>query len=1007
VHFQLFRASAILFFFSSFIYAQNTGTLKGAVTDESGAVVPAVNVTVSGNGTSKSAQTQADGSFTVTGLAPGEYTVQVNVPGFAAFSKTVNIAPGATVEAPIALAISTEKQEVTVAAESGPTVSVEPDSNASAMVIKGEDLQSLPDDPDDLANALQALAGPGAGPNGGQLYIDGFTGGQLPPKESIREIRINQNPFSAEYDRLGFGRIEILTKPGADKLRGTLFLNDSDAVFDSRNPFASNKPDYSYRQYGGYVGGPLNKRASYFLDFNERDITNNAITHAIYFDPSSFVASPINTAVVTPQMNRTIAPRVDYQLTTNNTLTVRFEERMGYNNNSGLGGYRLPAPYASLGYNTNFNTQNLMATETAVLTPKVVNETRFQFVRNWTQSAGNEYPQINVANAFITGGNGIGNTFDRAHHYELQNYTSISHGSHTIRFGFRARRESDQSNNPAGFNGSFSFFGGVEPVLDASNNIVYDQNGNVVTTVLTSLQQYERNLQLTQLGFTQTQIQALGGGPSRFSIQAGQPYIGMVRWDAGPFVQDDWRMKSNLTLSLGLRYEVQSLMGDYSDWAPRIGFAWAPGTAKNGRQTTVIRGGFGIFYDRIGFGPFEQAALNNGYTQTQYTVFNPTFYPNLPPISSLSPGQNTIYRIDPKLRADYSMEWAIGVERQLGRSTTASATYTYNRAEHELQTVPINAPLPGTYNPLLPLGPQNGVFPYGYGAGNIFEYQSGGILRQHIFMVSANTRLRNNISLYANYQLTYANDLPSTPSDPYNFALDYGRSALDRRNNFQLFGSVTAPKGISIAPFVTLRSGGPYDVLIGEDLYGDTLVNARAAFAPSGVCPGGFSGIVGDVVCSPAGNFTTQYNPAHPTNLVPRNYLTMAGLVSVNARVYRVFGFGGRRGNQAQPGGGGGFGGHGDGGRGGGGMRMGPAGGGRGFMGGGATEQRFNLMLGMTVTNVLNHFNPGGYQGVITSPQFLQATTVNTGFGGGGFGGGGFSNAANNRRVEFDLRFTF
>jgi hypothetical protein len=310
-------------------------------------------------------------------------------------------------------------------------------------------------------------------------------------------------------------------------------------------------------------------------------------------------------------MNRTIAPRIDYQLTTNNTLTVRVEERMGYNNNSGIGGYRLPPPYSSLAYNTNYNIQNVMATETAVLTPKVVNETRFQYVRNWTQSAGNEQPQINVANSFVTGGNGVGNMFDRTHHFELQNYTSISHGAHTIRFGFRARRDSDQNNNPSGFNGAFSFFGGVEPVLDVNHNIVYDQNGNVVTTVLTSLQQYQRNVLLTQAGFSQVQIQALGGGPSRFTIQAGQPYVSMTRWDAGPFVQDDWRLRTNLTLSLGLRYEVQSLMSDHNDWAPRIGFAWAPGTTKNGRQTTVIRGGFGIFYELVGLSSFEQAALNN------------------------------------------------------------------------------------------------------------------------------------------------------------------------------------------------------------------------------------------------------------------------------------------------------------------------------------------------------------------------------------------------------------
>src|SRR5579872_5691935 len=382
--------------------AQQTGTVKGTLTDDSGGVIPAATISLTGPGGTKTAQSQADGSYTFSGVQPGNYTVNINFPGFQSVAKPVTVTAGGTVQVPIQLAVAAEKQEVTVAAEGGTTVSVEPDNNATALTIRGEDLQSLPDDPDDLSDALQALAGPGAGPNGGQMYIDGFTGGQLPPKESIREIRINQNPFSAEFDKLGFGRIEIFTKPGTDRLRGMLFLNDSDAEFDSRNPFASNKPDYSNRQYGGNVGGPINKRASFFLDYNERDITNNAITHAIFFDPTSFATTPINTSVVTPTSNKTISPRVDYQLTTNNTLTARFEERLNYFDNAGLGGYRLPPPYSQLPYNTHSDAQNLMLTETAILNPKVVNETRFQYTRNWSASVGNEIPQINVANTFIT-----------------------------------------------------------------------------------------------------------------------------------------------------------------------------------------------------------------------------------------------------------------------------------------------------------------------------------------------------------------------------------------------------------------------------------------------------------------------------------------------------------------------------------------------------------------------------------------------------------------------------
>ncbi|MGD0668095.1 MAG: carboxypeptidase regulatory-like domain-containing protein [Bryobacteraceae bacterium] len=990
-----------------------TGALRGVLLDDSGAVIPAAHVTVTGAGVTKTPQTQADGTFSVTGLAPGPYTVSVAYPGFAPFSKTVNVGSGGTVQMSIRLAVRAEKQEVTVQAEAGPSVSVEADNNASAIVIKGEDLEALPDDPDDLSDALQALAGPGAGPNGGQIYIDGFSGGELPPKESIREIRINQNPFSAEFDRLGFGRIEILTKPGTDKLHGMVFLNDANGVFDSRNPLAANKPDYSNRMIGGYLGGSLNHKTSFFVDFNRRDITDNSITHATYVDPTTLEPAAVGTAVVSPLAYTTLSPRIDYQLSTNNTLTVRFEERFSSRDNAGLGGTNLPPPYTSdLAYNTNNNGQNLMITEDSVLSPKAVNETRFQFTRNYTASAGNEIPSIGVAGAFMTGGNGLGDQRDTSRHFELQNNTSVLHGTHQIKFGVRVRRDSDQSNQPKGFNGSFSFLGGLAPMLTSNNTLETDAEGNPVTENLTSVDQYIRFLSLQNAGFTAAQIQSLGGGPSRFTIQSGLSYVNMTRYDAAPFFQDDWKMKPNLTLSLGMRYEVQTLVSDDHDFAPRLGFAWAPGTAKNGQQKTVIRGGAGIFYDRIGLGDFETAYLNNGINQLQYTVYNPTFYiNNIPSISTLNPGQNSTYVLDPKLRADYSMQAAVGVERQLPRNTTAAVYYTYNRSEHLAQTVPINSPepiaagQPGAYNPLEPLSATNGVFPYGYNAGNIFEYESGGYMRQRMLMANFNTRFSSRVSLFGNYSLTYANDLPSTPTDPYDFALDYGRSNFDRRHNFMLVGSVLGPKGIRVAPFIVLRSGQPYDVLAGTDLYGTTLVNARAAFAPGAQCSGA-AGVVlsGDVVCSPAGNFTTSYNVANPTNLVPRNYLTMPGLVSINMRIYRVFGFGPVRGNQAQ--GGGGWDGGGPRGGGPGGMRgMGGGGRGMGGMFGGNTEHRFNLTLGVNFVNILNHFNPGGYQGVITSPYFLEPTGVNTGFGGGP--GGMAGSTANNRRIDFQSRLTF
>jgi len=225
------------------------------------------------------------------------------------------------------LLIQADTQVLNVEDEAN-SVAADPTSNGSALVLREKELSALSDDPDELTQQLQAMAGPGAGPNGGQIYIDGFTGGNLPNKSSIREVRINSNPFSPEYERPGFGRIEILTKPGFDKFRGTLSFNDTDAALDSRNPFASNKPDYSVHNYDANVGGPVTRKSSFNFNWNRRDVQDNAITNAFYVDPLTYTTTHITESIVTPTSMMSFSPRFDYQLSTNHTLSVRFEDRI-------------------------------------------------------------------------------------------------------------------------------------------------------------------------------------------------------------------------------------------------------------------------------------------------------------------------------------------------------------------------------------------------------------------------------------------------------------------------------------------------------------------------------------------------------------------------------------------------------------------------------------------------------------------------------------------------------
>src|SRR5205807_3427350 len=257
---------------SSALLAQ-TGTVRGKVSDPSGAVIPNAVITAkSGSGQAKSATSGGDGQYQINGLAAGQYTVSASAQGFAPFSKTsVTLVEGRPLALDIPLEIEVIHQNVDVQSE-GNTVDTAPASNSNSVVLKDKDLDALSDDPDELQSELQALAGPSAGPNGGQMYIDGFTGGQLPPKSAIREIRINSNPFSAQYDKLGFGRIEIFTKPGTDKYHGQVQFNDNNSIVNSRNPFALTRPDYHSEQYEGNFGGPLGKRASFFVDGQRRNI---------------------------------------------------------------------------------------------------------------------------------------------------------------------------------------------------------------------------------------------------------------------------------------------------------------------------------------------------------------------------------------------------------------------------------------------------------------------------------------------------------------------------------------------------------------------------------------------------------------------------------------------------------------------------------------------------------------------------------------------------------------
>jgi len=968
----------------------NTATLRGQVTDPSGSfVVTATVLLTTPNGDAITANTNREGIYEFKGLAPGKYGVKVIAAGFTPFEKdAVDIVAGQTQKLDVKLTIETQEQKVVVTDQAAAALDVNPASNAGAIVIQGKDLEALSDDPDELQSDLQALAGPSAGPNGGQIYIDGFTAGQLPPKASIREIRINQNPFSSEYDKLGYGRIEILTKPGTDQWHGQLFLTGTTAGLNSRNPFerlpaGEDPPGYESTQFSGNIGGPLGKKASIFFNYEERNINNLNVVSAQVVDPTTFAITPFSAAVSNPDTRINLSPRLDYQVSPGNTLSVRYQYYHQTQDNESVGAFNL----ASLGTNQLDSESTLQVSDTQTLSPRTINETRFQYIHEIAnQNPVSTSPMISVSGAFQDGGNISGTNDDTQNRYELQNETYVTLGKHALKFGGRLRTTTDSNLTNASFNGEYSF---GKRTLAPSVCTPTAANRNCA---ITGLQSYQMMLQDLSAGLTLADIQAMGVGPSFYSLavnSAGRAAADITYVDGALFVQDDWRLRPNITVSAGLRYETQNNLGDHADFAPRLGVAWGIGAkGKNASPKMVLRAGYGIFYDRFTEDLALTQRLQNGIVQQQFLVQFPAFFnPSqvIPPsgFQSSSVAPQTIYQPNSNLRTPYTMQTGVSLERQLTKSANMAITYLNARGVHAFYTNFINANPPGAL-------PPSEIF---------YQYQSGGLFKQNQLIVNGSIRMGTKLTLFGYYVLNYANSdtsgpsyMPSNPLDP---AADYGRASFDYRHRVFVGGSVGLPVGFRLSPYLIASSGTPFNITSGDDLFGDAQFNARPAFATCTTTP------APNIVSTKFGCFNVT--PAPGDALIPVNDALGPSRFVLNLRLSKTFGFGKKKEANSVAGPGGGPGGGGTFGRGPGmGGGRGGAGGGGGARGGGfvagATNRRYGLTFGVSVRNVFNNVNLATPIGNLSSPLFGESN---------GLSPGPYSSSTANRRIDLQVTFSF
>jgi hypothetical protein len=953
---------------------QKRGSVQGQVTDQQKRLILNADIVLTdADGKELRATSSAQGGFRFNNLPPGLYKLTAVAPGFEQYSNNqLLVRAGGREVLPIRLGVQPSRARVRVTLD-GP-LNVEPAENSNAQVWREPYLSSLPQDADSLGAALDSLAGPPTTLEDRQILVDGFSGNRVPPRQSIRDIRIGADPFSAEFDRMGAGRIEILTKPGTDKFHAYSYFNFNDGRMNSRNPFASNIAPFQMRQYGGSISGPLRTgRQSFFLDLEKREADDNAVVNATVLDAT---LKPVlfSRAVLTPQRRLTVSPRLDLQLSRNHTAVARYRFTGTANGNVGVGGFSLP----SRAYRIQSTEHNVQISETAILRADMLLDTRLQLVKLLTQQqAGDAAPTLNVLDAFTGGGATVGPSSTRRTSWELQSQLFWAQKKHGLRFGgrFRGVRIADFAS--ANFGGTYTFGGGSAVRLDERGQVPLT-DGNPTFDAITSLERYRRTLLFLKQGLpanagalTRTQ---LGFGPTLLSIAGGDPEARVGRFDAGLFAQDDWRVRPILTLSLGLRYEAQTNVSSHADVAPRFGFAWAPFQKSDKGVSTphiVIRGGFGVFYDRFSESYTLQQNRLNGTRQQQFVVSEPqilALYPQVPSVQALTAFAvpQTVRRVATDIRDPYSLQSSIGIEHRLPFNSTLSVTHLATRSLHVLRSRNINAPIVAG-SPVRPIA----------SAGNIFQYESSGRFNLNQVRLNLNSRPVKAFSFAASYIWTRARSdtdgAGTFPANSYNMSGEYGRATNDVRHTFTLNGTVNGPWSLRLSPFVVASSGRPYNITLGRDTNGDTIYTERPAFADDSTLPR-------SLMQTRLGNFNLE--PVAGQASIPRNFGTGPRFFLVNMRLSRSFRIneakkGSTKASQSKK------------------QHS------RNILMNWINGRPYNLTVAVQVQNLFNNTNLGLPTGNLRSTYFGRSNSIASGYGYGD------TPTTANRRIELQMQISF
>jgi hypothetical protein len=822
--------------------------LQGTVVDQSGGVIFDAAVSLESRAQqTREIRTDHEGRYGFDQLLPGLYTLTVTSPGFLVFTSAVDLSARATATLDVALTIAVSLSLEVKEAVAG--LSTEPQRNLSAFVLTGADLERLPDDPQLFLLRILELAGSTGRPDDVALYVDGFREfKRLPPKNAIEMIRINSNPFSAEFSQPSLRRIEILIKPGSDSFHGDLRVQARHSALDARNPMAATKSDLQYRNYNGYVQGPIVKRRMGFLVYaGEWRQDDNAFVNATLLDSGTNRPQLFRATVSTPTTVRSAMLKTDFRLL-NQTINVSYSKTDEVRRNQGLdGGFNLPEH----GYDRNAD-DDVGRLWWTTRGRRTVGDLRFEISRSVDQrTALVSTPAVQVLDAFTAGGNQNAAFRMSTLEWHASEAVTVQQGKHTLKAGMQVDRATQDSIDRSGFGGTFVF--GADFERDALGTPVLNSAGE--PTPVSPIENYRRSVFGTP-----------GYGPSQFSIVSGKPEVGVEQWNFSWFALDDWSISRRVSLSYGLRQQLQSNVKGGINMAPRASLSWLlDDTRKN-----AIKVGAGIFYTEVDPGLTLDARKSNGVDRQQLVVQSPPFFAAIPPLLTGSvPVRPMVYIKSRDLVMPYAFVTSIAYERELASGLFGVVQYQATKGVHLLRLRDVIRP-PAASSDHAPDPP-------------VLQFESTGRSSRRELMLGLRGHFNSDFTLYGNYTLgrTYSDtDGASTvPADSFDLSSEYGFAADDRRHQLLAGATAHAPGDLLLDASLTIASGRPFNITTGRDNNNDTLFADRPSFATAGNS---------NVIATPYG--LLDPNPQPGDTIIPRNFGREPKQVNVSVAVSKNIG---------------------------------------------------------------------------------------------------------------------